>query len=30
MAGFMKDIEGGFADNTADRAVDEFIPDKKW
>jgi hypothetical protein len=28
MAGLMKDVEGAFVDNTADRVVDEFIPDK--
>ena len=28
MAGLLKDIEGGFIDNTVDRIVDEFIPDK--
>lgn len=28
MAGLIKDVEGGFADNTVDRVVDEFIPDK--
>jgi hypothetical protein len=28
MAGFLKDVEGSFADNTVDRVVDDFIPDK--
>ncbi len=28
MAGLMKDIEGSFVDNTVDRVVNEFIPDK--
>ncbi|CAF1207675.1 unnamed protein product [Adineta steineri] len=28
MAGLIKDLEGGFMDNTADRVVDDFIPDK--